>query len=116
MVDKIKVCDFWLFFTSLDYSPYRGLSIERGFKVLLIFWIKSKPVVSYRSSVFFKKICSFAFKSSKNKEITLPHEFIFVFIWYFNWSNIVRKVLPKVVGSEKCKRVGGRVNLRGHDL
>ena len=38
----------------------------------------------------------------KKEEITLPREFIFVFLYpVFHWLDIVKKVLPKVRGSEK---------------
>ena len=33
--------------------------------------------------LFIKTACNVVFKSSKNEKITLPHEFIFVFIEYF---------------------------------
>ena len=42
----------------------------------------------------------FVFYSSQTEEITLPHEFIFVYL-VFHWGYIVEKVLPKVEGSEK---------------
>ena len=41
---------------------------------LLLFWIKSLPGVTYKSD---KKACKLALKSSKQEEITFPHEFIF---------------------------------------
>ena len=62
------------------------------FKCLLVFQIKSKC---------YKKLFNTDFLSSKNEEITLPHEFIFVFVWSFHWGVIVRNVLPKAWGSEK---------------
>ena len=43
-------------------------------KCLLVFQIKSKC---------YKKAFNIDFLSSKNEEITLPHEFIFVFVWSF---------------------------------
>ena len=43
-------------------------------KCLLVFQIKSKC---------YKKLFNTDFLSSKNEEITLPHEFIFVFVWSF---------------------------------
>ena len=49
---------------------------------LLLFRIKSQPGVVYKSVVY-KKACSVVFQSSKNEEMTLLHEFIFVFIQYF---------------------------------
>ena len=49
---------------------------------LLLFRIKSQPGVAYKS-VDYKKTFNVVLKSSENEEITLPHEFIFVFIWYF---------------------------------
>ena len=45
----------------------------------LLFRIKSQPGVAYKSVVY-KKACNVVFKSSENEKITLPHEFIFVFI------------------------------------
>ena len=45
---------------------------------MLLFWIKS-PGVAYKSVVY-KKAFNLVFKSSKNEEITLPHDFIFGFI------------------------------------
>ena len=50
---------------------------------LSLFLIKSQPGVAYKRA-FLKKACNIAFQSSKNEEITLSYEFIFVFIWYFN--------------------------------
>ena len=44
---------------------------------LLLFRIKSQPGVAYKS-VDYKNTFN---ESSKNEETTLPHEFIFVFIW-----------------------------------
>ena len=49
---------------------------------LLLFQIKSQPSGAYKS-LDYKKGFNVVFWSSKNEEITSPHEFIFVFILYF---------------------------------
>ena len=54
---------------------------------MLLFQIKFQPGVAYKSVKSLKayeKIYLFFSMSSKNEEIILPHEFIFVFIWYFS--------------------------------
>ena len=48
----------------------------------------------------YKKACN-VFQSSKNEEITLPHEVYFCVYPIFHWGDIVGKVLPKAWGSEK---------------
>ena len=50
--------------------------------LLLLFQIKSQPADAYKSIVY-KRTFKVVFTSSKNEKITMPHEFIFVFIWYF---------------------------------
>ena len=60
---------------------------------LLVFQIKSHSGVAYKSVVYKKYVTL----SSENEEITLPHEFIFVFIWYFT----------RVILSEKNVKSGG---------
>ena len=42
----------------------------------LLFHIKSQPDVAFKS-VDYKKTFNVIFQSSKNKEITFPHKFIF---------------------------------------
>ena len=42
-----------------------------------------------------KKACNIAFKSSKNEEIILPHEVIFVFICYFTGAILSEKSCQK---------------------
>ena len=44
--------------------------------------VKFQPGVAYKM-LFIKKICNIGFYSFKNEVITLPHELIFVFIWYY---------------------------------
>ena len=48
----------------------------------LLFQIKSQLGVAYKS-VNYKKAFNVVFWSSKNEEITVPDEFIFVFMMYF---------------------------------
>ena len=45
---------------------------------MLLFQIKSQLGVADKS--FYKKACNVVFYSSKIEEITLPHEFMFMFI------------------------------------
>ena len=47
------------------------------------------------------------FYSSKNEEITLPHEFIFVYL-VFQWGDIIEKVLAKAEVRIKYKEGGCR--------
>ena len=61
---------------------------------LLLFRIKSQPAVAYKSVVY-KKAFHIVLKSSKNEEITLPHEFIFVFIQYFIGVMLLEKSCQK---------------------
>ena len=68
-----------------------------------IFWIKSHPGVAYKSS-FYKNAHNIAFQSSRNEEITLPHEFIFVFVWYFLGGDVVE---------QSCQKQGGQKRIKG---
>ena len=63
-----------------------------------ILWIKSQPVVAYKS-VAYKKSCKFAFQSFKHEKMTLPHGFIFVFILY-----LTGVILPKVQAPKRHKK------------
>ena len=67
--------------------------------ILLVFQIKSQPGVPYKSVAYKKRHYNVVFKSSKNENITLPHEFIFVFIQYFNGA-----ILP----GKSCQKRGVR--------
>ena len=67
---------FWLFFM---------------FEIVII-RIKSQPGVAY------KKASSIVSYSSKNDGITLPHEFIFVFIYYFIGVILSKKSVVKSGG------------------
>ena len=60
----------------------------------LLFWVKSQPGVAYKQVVY-KKAFNLVFKSSKTEEITLLHEFIFVFIWYFIGAILLEKSCQK---------------------
>ena len=61
---------------------------------LLLFQIKSQPCVTYKSVDF------------KNKEITFPHEFIFIFILYFIETILLEKSCKKP-GVGKKYKMGG---------
>ena len=71
---------------------------SRWYPTLSLFRIKSQPGAAYKS-IFYKK------KSSKNEKITLPHEFIFVFIRYCI-GRYRRKSLAKSGDSKKRLKKG----------
>ena len=48
---------------------------------------------------FIKEACNVVFQSFKNEEITLPHEFIFVFIDYF---------IEEILSKKSCQKWGVR--------
>ena len=50
--------------------------------LLLLFRIKSQPGVAC-IGIFYKTNIEHCFLVSKNEKMTLPHDFVFVFIWYF---------------------------------
>ena len=54
--------------------------------------------------LFTKKACSVVFQSSKNEEMTLLHEFIFVFIQYFSGAT---KSLVYKIQKGGCLSKGG---------
>ena len=56
--------------------------------IVLLFQIKSQSVIAYKSVVY-KWVIYVVFKSSKNE--TWPHDFIFMFIWYFIVAILLRK-------------------------
>ena len=74
---------------------------------MLLFQIKSQLGVADKS--FYKKACNVVFYSSKSEEITLPHEFMFMFIN----GPILLESLPKREEFGKRKKIkkikGGRV-------
>ena len=88
------------------------------FLKFLLFQIKSQQGVAYKSVVY-KKACNIVFQSSKNEKITLPCEFIFVFICYFT-GQYCRKSLPKNGSSEwgddhiRCLSIEGRFKAFAH--
>ena len=53
-----------------------------------------------------KKASYIAFWFSRNEEITLPPEFIFVFIWYFNGAILLEKSCQKWRGRGVIKIKG----------
>ena len=53
-----------------------------------------------------KKACNIVFWSSKNEEITLPQEFTFVFIQYFNGTILLKNSCQKQVVLKKYKKWG----------
>ena len=93
-----------MFFTHealyLDCYYFESFSYLR----LLLFQVKCQPGVAYE--FFYKKLCNFVFKSSKNEEITLPYELIFVFIRYFTGA-ILSKRSGQKRGVWKKERNGG---------
>ena len=62
----------------------------------LLFQIKYQPDFACKS-VSYKEACSVVLQSTKYGEVTLPREFIFVFISYFT----------ELISSEKISKVGG---------
>ena len=44
---------------------------------------------------FIKKGCNVVFQSSRNEEMTFQHEFVFVFIRYFNGAKLSEKSFKK---------------------
>ena len=63
--------------------------------------------------LFIKKACNVVFQSSKNEEITLPDEFIFMFIRYFNRVILLEKSCQKR-GVWKKQKDGGRFKPSAH--
>ena len=57
--------------------------------------------------LFIKKYVTWFFKSSKKKERTLPHEFIFVFIRYFVGAILLKSVAKSRRFRKKIKRGDG---------
>ena len=51
--------------------------------------------------LFMKKVCNVVFQSSKNEEMTLPHEFIFLLIRYFIGTKLSRKFVKSDGFSKK---------------
>ena len=49
---------------------------------------------NYKSLVY-KRAFNIVFRFSKNEKINLPHEFIFVFIWYFIGTILLEKSCQK---------------------
>ena len=78
---------------------------------MLLFRIKSEPGVAYES-VSYKKTSKVVSWSSKHEEITFPCEFSFVFNPYFFGVILSKKVLSKVVGSDK-NYTGGAGHIGG---
>ena len=73
---------------------------------LLLFQIKSQLGVAYKSAVY-KKPFNVVFESSKNEEIVLPHEFVFVLIRYFIGEILMEKSCQKFgVDGKNIKRDG----------
>ena len=62
----------------------------------LLFQIKYQPDFAYKS-VSYKEARNVVLQSTKHGEVTLPREFIFVFISYFTG----------LISSEKMSKVGG---------
>ena len=55
----------------------------------------------------------FAFRSSKNKEITFPHEFTFVFILYFIGAMLPKKFCEKLGFRKEKDKNGGNGHIGG---
>ena len=62
--------------------------------LLLLFCIKSQPIVAYKSVVYKRVFNILVFESSKNEKITLPHEFIFVLsgisLRWYSWKSLAK--------------------------
>ena len=71
----------------------------------LLFQIKSQLGVAYKS-VNYKKAFNVVFQSSKNEEITVPDEFIFVFIMYFIGAILSEKSCRKQRVQKKYEKGG----------
>ena len=78
----------------------------RHLEGLVLFQIISQPSVAYKSVVY-KRAFNAVSKSSKNKKIILPHEFIFVFIWYFIGVILLEKSCQKWKVWKKYKNGDG---------
>ena len=61
--------------------------------------------VAYKS-VNYKKAFNVVFWSSKNEEITVPDEFIFVFMMYFIWAILSEKSCRKQRVQKKYEKGG----------
>ena len=68
----------------------------------LLFRTKSQPGVVYES-VAYKRALNVAFRSSKNEKITLPHKFIFAFIWCF---------IRAIFSEKSCQKWGVWKNIK----
>ena len=73
---------------------------------LFLFWIKSQLGVTYKSVAYKKSMKRCFIWSSKNEEITISHEFIFVFIWYFIGAILSKRFCLKREFLKKIKREG----------
>ena len=71
----------------------------------LLFQIKSQLGVAYKS-VNYKKAFNVVFWSSKNEEITVPDEFIFVFMMYFIGAILSEKSCRKQRVQKKYEKGG----------
>ena len=111
------------FLVKMGDSPYRWVVYRRRGKqcfLLIRYGFCSSNALysaslSFRMFIFFgvllileivtiwdvyKKACN-VFYSSKNEEITLPHEVYFCVLPIFHWGDIVGKSLAKSVGFRK---------------
>ena len=71
---------------------------------MLLFLIKSQPGVAYKNVVY-KKVCNVIFQSSKNEEMTLSHEFTFVFIgWWLEKRKKHKRMGDGHIGGLSIKR------------
>ena len=59
--------------------------------------------------LFIKNACNVVFWFSKSEEITLPHEFLFVFVRYFIGTVFSKKSCQKRRFGKKDKKVEGIV-------
>ena len=86
-------------------STFLGQNSEGDMEDKPIFWVVGdslpvlpppgqilQPGVAYKS-VSYKKACNIVlYSSSKHEEITLPHECIFVFCWYFIGADLPKNI------------------------
>ena len=101
---KIFVSNLWILWQKCS------LLSKSFIQNVYCFRIKSQSGVAYKS-VIYKKAFNIDFYSSKNEEITVPHEFIFVFTRYFIGAILLEKSCQKHGVWKKYKK--GDRHVRG---
>ena len=81
----------------LSLAPFDTCCYYFGPDLSLVFLIKV---------LLKKKVCNVVFQSCENKQIILPDEFIFVFIWYFIGPILSKRCYQKLGSWKKDKKMG----------